>query len=354
MTTYAYGGFPFNVDLSALIEEATQVHARTSSFKHLGTTAAIQNQRLSEIINRGILAVIRAMPGLGMSYRHQLTTVANQGNYSIPEDLQGLAISYIQWDNTGTSPATDTKFLRYLNTAATAALPVLWRNGTYTVNYPSFWSLVSFAANKTALTGTVEVTNGDATVTGTDTLFTTQVAAGDVIEIYGLSVTVLSVTNPTHLELTTNWGYGGAFTGEPVYLLEGTPFTEINLWPIPATAGYLLNVLYQIAPTQITADMIANRDTTPIAITEIPTEFQDVLAMQIAIHMLTLDEQKPRKAMLMQEYPLLLQEAQHRIGAPEASDNPLTNPAGDPSSIANDNQIFGGMFNFGVQGVSWT
>lgn len=57
------------------------------------------------------------------------------------------------------------------------------------------------------LTGTVTATNGSATVTGVNTVFTTEVAAGDKI-FFGASprpVTVLSVTNATTLVLTATF-----------------------------------------------------------------------------------------------------------------------------------------------------
>lgn len=54
--------------------------------------------------------------------------------------------------------------------------------------------------------GTVGVVNGDATVTGVGTTFT-GTAPGTRLNIAGRTVTVLSVTNATALELTTVW-YG--------------------------------------------------------------------------------------------------------------------------------------------------
>lgn len=57
--------------------------------------------------------------------------------------------------------------------------------------------------------GSISVTNGDATVTGSGSQFSTDsVAAGDYIYINGVRYIVLSVTNDTSLELTEN--YSGA------------------------------------------------------------------------------------------------------------------------------------------------
>lgn len=62
-------------------------------------------------------------------------------------------------------------------------------------------------------TGTVDVTNGDATVTGTGTAWLTNVKIGDKLHVGADAqrdpdaawVTVLSITDDTHLELTANW-----------------------------------------------------------------------------------------------------------------------------------------------------
>jgi len=61
------------------------------------------------------------------------------------------------------------------------------------------------------LQGTVAVTNGSPTVTGTGTAFLTQLAATSIVSIGGVSYTVLSITSNTVLTLTAN--YAGATAG---------------------------------------------------------------------------------------------------------------------------------------------
>lgn len=55
-------------------------------------------------------------------------------------------------------------------------------------------------------TGTVEVTNGDATVVGTDTLWAANAAAGRTIRIGNVEYLIASVTDDTNLELTEAFG----------------------------------------------------------------------------------------------------------------------------------------------------
>jgi hypothetical protein len=58
----------------------------------------------------------------------------------------------------------------------------------------------------TTLTGTVDTTSGDATVTGTGTAFDTELAVGDIINIVGITgnLQVASIASATSLELTAN------------------------------------------------------------------------------------------------------------------------------------------------------
>jgi len=54
------------------------------------------------------------------------------------------------------------------------------------------------------LTGTAATANGDATVTGTNTLFLTELAIGDTIKIGSVTGEILSIASNTSLELTAN------------------------------------------------------------------------------------------------------------------------------------------------------
>lgn len=61
-----------------------------------------------------------------------------------------------------------------------------------------------------SLQGTVAVTNGSPTVTGTATAFRTQLAANSIVSIAGVSYTVLSIASDTVLTLTANYAAGTA------------------------------------------------------------------------------------------------------------------------------------------------
>jgi hypothetical protein len=56
-----------------------------------------------------------------------------------------------------------------------------------------------------ALTGTVATTNGSATVTGTSTVFTTEVQTGDVIRVNGTLGKVTLITSNTALTISPAW-----------------------------------------------------------------------------------------------------------------------------------------------------
>jgi hypothetical protein len=56
-----------------------------------------------------------------------------------------------------------------------------------------------------AITGTIGVPNGSATVTGVSTTFTTQLKAGSFIVIAGVKYKILSITSNTVLTLTSNY-----------------------------------------------------------------------------------------------------------------------------------------------------
>jgi len=54
-------------------------------------------------------------------------------------------------------------------------------------------------------TGSIAVTNGDETVTGTGTLFTTYLKAGNKVQINGKWYAIASITDATHFELTKKY-----------------------------------------------------------------------------------------------------------------------------------------------------
>ena len=129
--------------------------------------------------------------------------------------------------------------------AATIAAQIetaLWQGDTASGNanlnkFDGFIKIIdaSYAAvNVNAATGvgTVSLTNTDATVTGVGTTFGTTVLAGDKIRIAGVTYTVLSITNATSLELTTNSAVTVATQAYQVVdadsVFFGTPVTAIS------------------------------------------------------------------------------------------------------------------------------
>ena len=103
-------------------------------------------------------------------------------------------------------------------------------------------------------TGTVTATNGDATITGSGTLFASNVQAGDLFSIGSDSVyTVASVTNDTALELTSN--YAGttetAGAGQSRAYAISRDFTPNQNLPFAQPGDINTARIYQKAFTQI-------------------------------------------------------------------------------------------------------
>ncbi len=86
------------------------------------------------------------------------------------------------------------------------------------------------------LTGTVEVTNGNATVTGTNTAFSTQLIAGDSLYIKSVHYTVLSITDDTHLTLSTDYT-GTDASGVAIFTTATYFVTDADV-----TAGFVTNI----------------------------------------------------------------------------------------------------------------
>ncbi len=111
--------------------------------------------------------------------------------------------------------------------------------------------------------GTVTLVNGDATVTGTGTAFTTNVAAGDLFDRTGDGVAyyVGSVTDDTHLELSAAYaGVGGsglAYLIHTSFTTRGYPYPEGGL---DGKAGDIdTAVVMKEAMRLIDQDMFAHR-----------------------------------------------------------------------------------------------
>lgn len=343
VNNFIFGGFPYGVDLDDLITEALQVHARIGSYSHLGTSTATRDKRLSEIINRSILQFMRAVPGTGLTVSDNLITVADQVNYDIPERLQGLAINRMVWNNTGTDPINDDRELKYITQAQFQNMPRFIQSHTITKDFPDYWTMFNFTQTRTTLTGTVEIlTTAPTALVGTDTVFTEEVEAGDELMIYGQTVTVASVNSDVSITLDDDWASVNV-TGELCYLLDSIRIANINLYPVPAMDGNVINISYQQMPALLTGTQVTDRVTTPIMITEIPTEFQNVLAMNLAINILTTDEMQARKSWLINQYGEALDAVQKTMAAPEAADNGTAQYPGELGNLLETDSIFAGM-----------
>lgn len=113
------------------------------------------------------------------------------------------------------------------------------------------------------LTGTVALTTGSTTVTGTGTSFLSQLSPDDTLVIAGEEYTVATVTSNTSLEITDEYSLG-PISGESVTLIPEAPKRFINrVWKV---AGHsirepLVTTLGQCTSTKLnvtsTADMFA-------------------------------------------------------------------------------------------------
>ncbi len=109
---------------------------------------------------------------------------------------------------------------------ATQTAPTLTtETGSGSVTVTSSTTPLALPYCKTALAGTIAVTNGSAAVTGTDTAFATELAAGNRIAIAGALYRVLAVTDATHLTLTG--AYAGT-TGSGISATNATCLALMN------------------------------------------------------------------------------------------------------------------------------
>ncbi len=98
------------------------------------------------------------------------------------------------------------------------------------------------------LTGTVQFTNGSTAVTGTSTLFTTELAAGDVLMLQAspgtVRGTVSSITDDTHLTLVSN----ASATASGAYGKQATPTSSDGVITIN---GHTVTVTANVTVDQV-------------------------------------------------------------------------------------------------------
>jgi len=123
-----------------------------------------------------------------------------------PQDLQ--AAPYARVSNSGTITVEN-------NTNSMMEYDTLDESNAVTV------------ALTTNLTGTVSKTNGTNTLTGVGTLFTTELAVGDRIQVGAEKRWVSAITNNTSLTVSVNWGT----------TLAGTAYTLRNIKMTVTVAG---------------------------------------------------------------------------------------------------------------------
>ena len=112
------------------------------------------------------------------------------------------------------SPKQLTKYKAGTTTGAEVSLTAVTGKRIYLESLMGFADVATIIEVRNDLTGTLATTNTDATVTGTSTLFTTELVVGDTIRI-GVTneiLEVLSITSNTSLEATTNSGFSQATT----------------------------------------------------------------------------------------------------------------------------------------------
>ena len=147
-------------------------------------------------------------------------TEAGESYYS--PDVLDECLMHLKYDNSGgVSKFEDLGTVTTDKTLTQDKISVGYWSGANTISLPTVTDttkqvecIVDFTTATTsspsinhykALTGTISVTNGSANVTGTGTLFTTEVKAGDKILIATVEYTVRSVTTNTALVLTANY-----------------------------------------------------------------------------------------------------------------------------------------------------
>lgn len=121
---------------------------------------------------------------------------------------------------------------------------------TTIINMPSY--KITGDAGSANATGTVAMTSGSTTITGTGTSFLS-FSAGNKIIVLGYTFTILSIASDTSLTITSTGYYGKSFSGAEFIRIGGGTFSIQNLTVIgqlqfTETSGFYMNKVSLSSP----------------------------------------------------------------------------------------------------------
>jgi hypothetical protein len=171
--------------------------------------------------------------------------------------------------------------------APTAALIRAYVRAARRFCLESRWLQVSIAGATIAptyTTGTVTVTNADATVLGVGTAWLTEAQAGNTfVSADGVEYTVLSVTSNTALELTTNYA-GSTLAGQTYTLTRQNKTYNLGSDTYNEIFGIAGITLYETAERPIALQESLSGRWDPVEPQGTPEFYQYMPEAQIALH----------------------------------------------------------------------
>ncbi len=226
-----------------------------------------------------------------------ITTVANQESYDL--DIQNLDIKSVwmeisdsdkhvpmrevvnptEWDTINNFYSNSTSDYPYLFHVRLGKLYIYPKVSTagYTIKVLCTVNPVAMETEDYS-TGSIAVTNGDETVTGTGTAWTTYVKAGCKIKINRKWYEVASVTDNTHLELTKKY-QGTTESGITTYKTGDAPVLPENyhsiLWKMFCEEYYAKNPSGRKADAYSTMVMKARLGLDEVSSAETTTDIWD-------------------------------------------------------------------------------